>query len=100
MRLRDRIGGAANSASKHGMVARTHSITEEELDDGIRSTVLCPGEVDTPILEHRPVPVSEEARAQLLVPEDLAQAAVFLASLPSRACVPELSIKPTVQVYR
>lgn len=95
-----KIGGAAYSASKHGMVALTHSINEEELDDGIRSTVLCPGEVDTPILEHRPVPVSEEARAQMLVPEDLAQAAVFLASLPSRACVPELIIKPTVQVYR
>ena len=93
------LAGVAYSASKHGMVAFTHSINEEEAAYGIRSTVLCPGEVNTPLLEHRPMPVPQEARDLMLTPEDLAQAAIFVATLPPRACVPELIIKPTVQVY-
>ena len=93
------LAGVAYSASKHGMVALSHSINEDEAAYGIRSTVLCPGEVSTPILEHRPVPVPQEARDLMLTPEDLAQAAIFVATLPPRACVPELIIKPTVQVY-
>ncbi len=93
------LAGVAYSASKHGMVALTHSINEDEAAYGIRSTVLCPGEVNTPILEQRPVPVPQAARDLMLTPEDLAQAAVFVATLPPRACVPELIIKPTVQVY-
>ena len=93
------LAGVAYSASKHGMVALTHSINEDEAAYGIRSTVLCPGEVNTPILEQRPVPVPQEARDLMLTPEDLAQAAIFVATLPPRACVPEMIIKPTVQVY-
>ena len=35
----------------------------EEGTNGIRSTVIYPGEVNTPILENRPVPVPAERRA-------------------------------------
>jgi NADP-dependent 3-hydroxy acid dehydrogenase YdfG len=55
--------------------------------------------VDTPILEKRPVPVSEEHRARILKPEDVGQAVVMIACLPARAHVPELVIKPTSQPY-
>ena len=36
----------------------------------------------------------------MLQPEELAQAALFVASLPPRACVPLLVIKPTVQLFQ
>ena len=95
-----KLGRAAYSASKHGMVALNHVINEEEVDYGIRACAICPGEVETPILELRPEPVGAEHRARILQPEDLAAAALFVASLPSRACVPELIIKPTTQIYQ
>jgi NADP-dependent 3-hydroxy acid dehydrogenase YdfG len=74
-------------------------IAIEEKDNGIRATNLCPGEVNTPLLEDRPVKVSEEHKAQILQPEDVAAAVVFIASLPPRAHVPELLIKPTTQLF-
>jgi NADP-dependent 3-hydroxy acid dehydrogenase YdfG len=93
------LGGAAYSASKHALSALTNVLWQEEKDNCIRATNLCPGEVNTPILEARPVKVSEEHKAQILQPEDVAAAVVFIATLPSRAHVPELIIKPTTQHF-
>ena len=95
-----KLAGAAYSASKHGAVALTHSLNEEEIANGIRSCAICPGEVETPILEQRPEPVGAERRAAMLQPEELASAALFVASLPARACVPVLVIKPTTQIFQ
>ena len=93
------LGGAAYSASKHALSALTSVLSQEEKDNGIRATNLCPGEVNTPILDARPVKVSEEHKAQILQPEDVAAAIVFIATLPPRAHVPELIIKPTTQHF-
>ena len=71
----------------------------EEKDNNIRVTNIYPGEVDTPILEHRPVPVTAEHKARILQPEDVAAAVLFVCALPPRANVPALIIKPTWQVY-
>lgn len=95
-----KLAGAAYSASKHGAVALTNSINEEEVASGIRACAICPGEVETPILAQRPEPVSVQRRAAMLQPEELAQAALFVASLPARACVPLLVIKPTTQLFQ
>jgi NADP-dependent 3-hydroxy acid dehydrogenase YdfG len=95
-----KLGGAAYSASKHGMMALNHTINEEEAEYGVRACAICPGEVETPILDLRPNPVSTEHRARILQPDDVAAAALFVASLPPRACVPELIIKPTTQTFR
>ena len=43
--------------------------------------------------------MSEERKARMLLPEDVADMVVAIASLPPRAHVPELIIKPTVQEY-
>ena len=67
-------------------------------ENGIRITNLFPGEVNTPILDKRPTPPREH-RDKILQPEDIAQAVLLLAQLPSRAHVPELIIKPTNQSY-
>ena len=93
------LGGAAYSVSKFGMSALSLMIGLEEGANGIRSCMVCPGEVNTPILEDRPVPPSAEKRAVMLQPEDLAHAALFVATLHPRATVPELIITPTTQNY-
>lgn len=88
------ISGAAYSASKFGMAALTQSINAEFRDQGIRACCIYPGEVDTPILAHRPNPVSDAKRAAALVPEDIAAAAVMVAQLPNRVIVEEITIFP------
>jgi NADP-dependent 3-hydroxy acid dehydrogenase YdfG len=93
------LGGAAYVAAKFGMGALGLVLANEEKDSGVRVSNIYPGEIDTPILEHRPKPVTEEQRAVILKPEDVAEAVLFVASLPPHVSVPELVIKPTVQAY-
>jgi NADP-dependent 3-hydroxy acid dehydrogenase YdfG len=93
------LGGAAYAAAKFGMSALGICLAAEEKDSGIRVSNIYPGEVDTPILEHRPQPITEDHRQRILQPEDVAQAVLFVAKLPPRVSVPELVIKPTSQLY-
>ncbi len=93
------LAGAGYSASKHAVNALMNVVALEEKDNGIRSTVINPGEVNTPILDERPVPVTAEHKVRILQPEDVAAAALFVALLPPRAHVPELIIKPTHQEF-
>jgi NADP-dependent 3-hydroxy acid dehydrogenase YdfG len=93
------LGGAGYSAAKFGQSALGICLGREEGAHGIRSSVIYPGEVDTPILEARPVPVGPERRAVILQPEDIAAAVQFLVELNPRAHVPELVIKPTVDDF-
>jgi len=89
------VRGPSYSASKHGLVAMSASLNAEEGIHGIRSICISPGEVATTILDTRPVPPSAAERASMLQPEDVADVAVFCATLPPRACVAELILLPT-----
>ena len=93
------LGGIGYSASKFGQAALGIGIGREEGAKGIRSTVIYPGEVETPILDARPVPVPAERRQMILQPEDVGQAVRFLVELHPRASIPELVIKPTVDDF-
>ena len=93
------LGGVAYSASKFAMSALSTCVGNEEAANGIRVTNIYPGEVNTPILDNRPVPVSAEHKARILQPDDVGQIAVAIACLPPRANVPEIIIKPTWQEY-
>jgi NADP-dependent 3-hydroxy acid dehydrogenase YdfG len=93
------LGGTGYSASKFGQAALGICLGREEGARGIRSSVIYPGEVETPILDARPVPVPAERRAVILQPEDIAAAVRFLVELHPRAHVPELVITPTVDDF-
>ncbi len=93
------LGGTGYSASKFGQAVLGIGIGREEHSRGIRSTVIYPGEVNTPILDNRPVKVSDERKAAILQPEDVAAAVKFLVELPERANVPELVIQPTLDEF-
>ena len=94
------MSGVAYGASKAGAVSLSHSINTEEKINGIRATVILPGEVATAILDLRPNPPSVEARTTMLQPEDVAETVVFVAGLPHRVTIDELWITPTVQRAR
>ena len=87
--------GVAYQASKAGVAALAQATMEECRIDSIRTSVIYPGLTDTPFLEHRPVPVTEETRRHALLPEDVADACTFVMGLPARAHVPELLIYPS-----
>jgi len=87
--------GPAYSAAKFGLNAMTDSINVENCIHCIRATAVCPGEVATPILEKRPVPVSQEDRARMLQPDDLGELMLFLARMPKHVCINEILITPT-----
>lgn len=93
------LGGVAYSASKFAMTALGGTVALEDGRHGVRVTTIFPGEVETPLLARRPVPVSPEHRSRILQPADVAAAVLMVATLPPRAHVPELIIKPTVQEY-
>lgn len=87
--------GPAYQASKAGMTELAHAAGFEEHVNGVRFTSILPGIVDTPILDNRPEPPPREVRDAALKSEDVARACLFLATLPPRAYVPELTMVPT-----
>jgi NAD(P)-dependent dehydrogenase (short-subunit alcohol dehydrogenase family) len=93
------LGGVGYTASKFAMSGLGTTVGREEAGHGIRVTNVYPGEVETPILDNRPVPVSAEHRARILQPEDVAAAVLMVACLPPRAQVTDLVIKPTSQDF-
>jgi serine 3-dehydrogenase (NADP+) len=91
------ISGAAYQASKRGVLGMAHAIRMEEKQNNIRTSVICPGLVDTELLEQRPVKPTPEMLAKALQPEDVAETILYVAKLPPRAAIPELHLMPTFQ---
>lgn len=89
------LTGPAYSAAKHAMISMTESFNMENGIHGIRACAICPGEVDTPILDNRPVPVSPEERAKMVQSEDCGEIIAFVTGLPAHVCVNELTVSPT-----
>lgn len=89
------LAGMAYSAAKAAVINFTEFLNTELKNTGIRASVVIPGEVDTPILDNRPIAPSADARATMVTADDAAQAIMLIASLPQAACIPELIIRPT-----
>ncbi|MFM2148362.1 MAG: hypothetical protein RLZZ187_668 [Pseudomonadota bacterium] len=88
------LSGAGYTAAKHGVVAMSHTLNMEEGANGIRSCVVCPGEVATPILDKRPHPVSAEERARMVQSEDVGDLIRYVACLPPHVVLNEVWINP------
>lgn len=89
------VSGPTYTAAKHGVVAMSHTINLEECQNGIRSCVVCPGEVATPIMKFRDPPEPPEALARMVQPEDMGAIIVFVAKQPAHVCLNEIVVSPT-----
>lgn len=89
------VTGPAYTAAKHAMNAMNESLNMEAGHNGVRACAVCPGEVATPILDNRPIPVSDKDKAKMVQPEDCGEVIRFLAELPAHVCINELTISPT-----
>ncbi len=77
----------AYTASKGGVLSMTREIAVEYARRGIRANALCPGPIETPLLEELLADPARRARRMVHIPmgrlgraEELARAALFLAS--------------------
>jgi len=91
------LGGAPYGAAKaavRNLMGHVHTVLR---DKGIRATTILPAEVDTPILDNRPLPPDARARATMMQPEDVAAAVLLCVTLPPRTVVEEIVLSPTLQ---
>jgi NADP-dependent 3-hydroxy acid dehydrogenase YdfG len=89
------LGGAAYGAAKAAVLNFMGHLHNTFRNQGIRATTILPGETDTPILDNRARPPSEQERARMLDPVDVAEAVLLCCTLPLRAVVEEIRIAPT-----
>lgn len=90
----NRVSGAAYAASKFGVTGLTATINAEERRNGIRACAVCPGEINTPLLDRRPVVPGAEARAKMLQAEDVSACVMLAIDLPERATVEQILVRP------
>ena len=75
------------SATKHGVVGFTQAMNKELAADGIKSTALCPGFVDTPMTEF----VREHVPAETMItPQDISESVRYLLKTSPGCVVPEI----------
>jgi NADP-dependent 3-hydroxy acid dehydrogenase YdfG len=84
-------GAAVYTATKAGVVGFSRVLAEELRTAGVRVGVLVPGAVDTPLWDSIP---GGPDRARMLRPDDVARAAVLMATLPPGATLEELTLLP------
>jgi NADP-dependent 3-hydroxy acid dehydrogenase YdfG len=89
--------GVAYAASKTALTAICGSLNVQEAASGIRVCHLCPGDVDTDILQQRPQVPDAEARKVMLSPDDVGRAALFVLEAPPHVRIDELVISPVAQ---
>jgi 3-oxoacyl-[acyl-carrier protein] reductase len=87
------VGGTAYAASKHAVLGFSRSLMLEVRKDNVRVITICPGSVDTGMLQDQPLLRSDPRR--ILRPEDVADTILHALRLPDRALVSELDIRPT-----
>lgn len=88
------LSGPGYTAAKHGFVALSQALNQENGIHGIRSTCICPGEVATDILRNRPEPVPQEELARMLQADDIARIALFVATTPPHVAITEVLVQP------
>jgi NAD(P)-dependent dehydrogenase (short-subunit alcohol dehydrogenase family) len=86
--------GPAYVMAKFGLAGLTQSINAEERQQGIRACSIFPGDVNTPLMDERPQPPPLEARLRMVQPEDVAACVWLAITLPARAIIEELVIRP------
>ena len=86
--------GPAYVMSKFGLAGLTQSINAEERGRGIRACAIFPGDIDTELLNKRPVVPDSTARARMMKPEDIAECVWLCINLPERAVIEEILVRP------
>eukprot|EP00762_Andalucia_godoyi_P008439 ANDGO_04667.mRNA.1 putative oxidoreductase SSP0419 len=85
----------AYCASKSAIRAFSHAIFEDLRESNIKVSVICPGTVNTALVNTRPNCIP----SLMLQPEDIADTVLFVVRFPSRGCPTEIVLRPTATPY-
>jgi NADP-dependent 3-hydroxy acid dehydrogenase YdfG len=88
------LGGAAYGAAKAGVRNFMTFLHNTFRNEGLRAITVLPGEADTPILDNRARPPAAEERANMVQPEDVAEAIRLAVTLPQRVVLQEIVVAP------
>ncbi len=88
-------GSGAYTAAKYGLLGFSRVLAEEMRTHGVRVGVLSAGATDTPLWDAVPQPPD---RALMLKPEQIAEAALLMASLAPGAALEEMTLLPQAGV--
>ena len=88
---RSLVGSAAYTASKYGLLGFSRVLAEEMRPHRVRVGVLSAGATDTPLWDAVP---GAPARERMLRPDQVAEAALLMASLGPNATLEELTLLP------
>jgi NADP-dependent 3-hydroxy acid dehydrogenase YdfG len=89
------LSGTSYISSKHAVNAMTETINMKYCNVGIRACAICPGEVSTPLLDLRPIKLSQKEKDQMLQTDDISETVCFVAQMPKHVCVNQMTISPT-----
>ena len=89
------LSGVSYTSSKHAVNAMTETINMKYCNIGIRACAICPGEVSTPLLDQRPIKLSQKEKDQMLQTDDISETVCFVAQMPKHVCVNQMTISPT-----
>ena len=84
-------GSSSYTAAKYGLLGLSRVLAEEMRAHGVRVGVISAGAVDTPLWDAIPSP---PARELMLRPDQVAEAAILMASLAPNATLEELVLLP------
>lgn len=90
--------GVAYSASKMGLEALNQITNENANEYNVRSTIICPGSINTAFLNKRPSPPNEEVRSKYIQPNDIANTVDYILSLPQNVVVEKIILKSIIQL--
>lgn len=86
-------GGTMYTASKHAVMGMMRSLMLEVRQFNIRVSVICPGSVDTELLND--FRTTDRDPAKILHPKDVADTVLLVLNMPSNALVSEIDIRPS-----
>lgn len=86
-RYRDATTSLGYVLTKNALVAMTHAVRFAGWEDGLRGTAICPGAIDTEMIDGIP---GVTPKAERLQPDTVAEIVSLLLRLPNQASVPEI----------
>jgi 3-oxoacyl-[acyl-carrier protein] reductase len=85
------VGGGGYASTKWALLGFSRCLMLEEREHNIRVVTISPGSVDTTFSPHR----DPEKAQNILSPQDVADTVLLAVTIPERAMVSEIDIRPT-----
>ncbi len=97
-----RLGSGVYNLTKHGVGAFSESLRQEVASRHVRVSLIEPGAVETELRSHNRPEIEEQinrrfADIEIMRPEDIADAILYMVTRPPRLAINELMLRPSAQ---